>query len=73
MGNVFVLLTSTSVIFLLQNLHNVAWTYEIPGIAQLISNVVIANLRLIYWSVIVGLKEPKSPHFRCSPHIVQVL
>ena len=33
-GNVLVSLTSKS-IFLLQNLHNVAWSYDIPGIAQL--------------------------------------
>ena len=32
--NVLIMLTFKS-IFLLQNLHTVAWSYEIPGIAQL--------------------------------------
>ena len=31
--------------FVLQNLHNVAWSYEIPGTAQL-CNFLIANSRL---------------------------
>ena len=45
---------------LLQKLHNVAWSYEIPGIAQLLNFHHTGSKFETIWSVIVGVMNPKS-------------